>query len=42
VAFPINNIDPLSKSVEAADDDDDDAVFDVESVNSLVMPTNVI
>ena len=41
VAFPINNTDPEFKLAEA-DDEEDDAVVDVESVNSFVMPTNVI
>ena len=41
VAFPINNTDPELKLAEA-DDGEDDAAVDVESVNSFVMPTNVI
>ena len=40
VAFPIKSIDPELELAEA--DDEDDAVVDVESVNSFVMPTNVI
>ncbi len=39
VAFPINNTDPELKLAGA---DEDEAVVDVESVNSFVMPTNVI
>ena len=41
VAFPIKNTDPELK-LAGADDEEDDALFDVESVNSFVMPTNVI
>lgn len=41
VAFPIKSIDPELELAEA-DDEDDEAVADVESVNSFVMPTNVI
>ena len=41
VAFPIKNTDPELK-LSGADDEEDDAVADVESVNSFVMPTNVI
>jgi hypothetical protein len=40
VAFPINNTDPELGLTGA--DDEDDEVVDVESVNSFVMPTNVI
>jgi hypothetical protein len=40
VAFPIKSIDPELELAEA--DDEDEAVVDVESVNSFVMPTNVI
>ncbi len=43
VAFPIKNTDPELKLAGAeADDEEDDALVDVESVNSFVMPTNVI
>lgn len=41
VAFPIKNMDPELK-LAGADDEEDDALVDVESVNSFVMPTNVI
>ena len=41
VAFPTKNTDPELK-LAGADDEEDDAVVDVESVNSFVMPTNVI
>lgn len=41
VAFPIKSIDPELELAEA-DEEDDAVVADVESVNSFVMPTNVI
>jgi hypothetical protein len=42
VAFPIKSIDPELELAEADDEEDDAVVVYVESVNSFVMPTNVI